>query len=130
MRIAFLTEMGFEGKVPSNHPNARTEFAWMNALDADHYNIRAIDKVTNYDHVFIIFPKGEVYLNAFAVKLSDKQNPVSDILKYPLVEKLKASNKKVHYVQEGPLIMRYMIKYTSIILYLNVILYLLIMNTM
>ena len=102
MRIAFLTEMGFEGKVPSNHPNARTEFAWMNALDADHYNIRAIDKVTNYDHVFIIFPKGEVYLNAFAVKLSDKQNPVSDILKYPLVEKLKASNKKVHYVQEGP----------------------------
>ncbi len=102
MRIAFLTEIGFEGKVPSNHPNARTEFAWMNALDADHYNIRAIDKVTNYDHVFIIFPKGEVYLNAFAVKLSDKQNPVSDILKYPLVEKLKASNKKVHYVQEGP----------------------------
>lgn len=102
MKVAFLTEMGFEGKVPSNHPNARTEFAWMYALDADHYNIRAIDKVVNYDHVFIIFPKGEVYLNAFAVKLSDKQNPVSDILRSSLVEKLKSCNKKVHYVQEGP----------------------------
>lgn len=102
MKIAFITEMGFEGKVPSNHPNARTEFAWMHALDADHYNIRAIDKVVNYDHVFIIFPKGEVYLNAFAVKLSEKQNPVSDILRSSLVEKLKSCNKKVHYVQEGP----------------------------
>lgn len=102
MKVAFLTEMGFEGKIPSNHPNARTEFAWMYALDADHYNIRAIDKVVNYDHVFIIFPKGEVYLNAFAVKLSDKQNPVSDILRSSLVEKLKSCNKKVHYVQEGP----------------------------
>ena len=102
MKIAFITEMGFEGKVPSNHPNARTEFAWMNALDADHYNIRNIDNIRNYDHVFIIFPKGFVYLNAFAVKLSDNQNPVSDILRSSLVSKLKLYNKKVHYVQEGP----------------------------
>jgi len=102
MKIAFITEMGFEGKVPSNHPNARTEFAWMNALDADHYNIRKIDSVHNYDHVFIIFPKGMVYLNAFAAKLSNEQNPVSDILRSSLVSKLKSCNKKVHYIQEGP----------------------------
>jgi len=102
MKIAFLTEMGFEGKIDSNHPNMRTEFAWMNTLNADHYNIRNIDKISNYDHVFIIFPKGEVYLNAFAVKLSDKQNPVSDVLRSSLVESLKSNNKKVHYVQEGP----------------------------
>lgn len=102
MKIAFLTEMGFQGSIDSNHPNMRTEFAWMHTLNADHYNIRTIDKVSDYDHVFIIFPKGEVYLNAFAVKLSDKQNPVSDVLRSPLVERLKSTNKKVHYVQEGP----------------------------
>ena len=102
MKIAFLTEMGFEGKIDSNHPNMRTEFAWMYALNADHYNIRSIEKVSNYDHIFIIFPKGEVYLNAFAAKLSDKQNPVSDLLKLPLIETLKSNNKKVHFVQEGP----------------------------
>lgn len=102
MKIAFLSEMGFEGKIPSNHTNMRTEFAWMHALNADHFNIKIIDKVIGYDHVFIIFPKGEVYLNAFAVKLSDKQNPVSDLLRSSLVEKLKSTNKKVHYVQEGP----------------------------
>jgi len=102
MKIAFITEMGFEGKIPPTHPNARTEFAWMNALDADHYNIRNIERVLNYDHVFIIFPKGVVYLNAFAVKLSNDENPVSDILRSSLVLKLKSSNKKVHYVQEGP----------------------------
>ena len=38
-KIAFLTEMGFVDKVAANHPNMRTEFAWMHALDADHYNI-------------------------------------------------------------------------------------------
>jgi hypothetical protein len=39
MRIAFITEMGFEGKVPSNHSNMRTEFAWMHALNADHRHL-------------------------------------------------------------------------------------------
>ena len=39
MKIAFLTEMGFEGKIPADHLNMRTEFAWMHALDADHHNI-------------------------------------------------------------------------------------------
>ena len=102
MKVAFITEMGFEGKIPSTHTNMRTEFAWMYALDADHYNIRAIDKVVNYDHVFIIFPKGEVYLNAIGAKLIDKQNPVSDILRSSLIDKFKSCNKKVHFVQEGP----------------------------
>ena len=65
-KIAFLTEMGFVGKVPANHPNMRTEFAWMYALDADHYNIHlfgADKNLTDYDHVFIIFPKGKTYLS-------------------------------------------------------------------
>lgn len=102
MKIAFLTEMGFEGKVPSNHSNMRTEFSWMHALDADHRYIRHYKEVKDYDHVFIIFPKGDVYLNAFAVKLLDKQNSISDILRSSLVETLKSNNKKVHYIQEGP----------------------------
>ena len=35
MDIAFFTEIPFVGKIPHNHPNMRTEFAWMVALDAD-----------------------------------------------------------------------------------------------
>jgi hypothetical protein len=102
MKIAFLSEMGFEGKVDSNHSNMRTEFAWMHALNADHIYIRDYKKVKDYDHIFIIFPKGDVYLNSFAVKLSNKQNPVSDLLRLPLIETLKSNNKKVHFIQEGP----------------------------
>jgi hypothetical protein len=102
MRIAFLTEMGFEGKIPPNHTNMRTEFAWMYALDADHFNIRNLQNVKGYDHVFVIFPKGEVYLNAVGGKLIEKKNPVSDLLSLNLVELLKSQNNKVHYVQEGP----------------------------
>lgn len=102
MKIAFLTEMGFEGKIPSNHPNMRTEFAWMHALDADHFCIHDFLKVKDYDHIFVIFPKGRVYLDACGSQLIDDQNPASDLLLKEPVEKLKLSNKKVYVVQEGP----------------------------
>jgi hypothetical protein len=102
MKIAFLTEMGFEGKIPSNHSNMRTEFAWMHALDAEHRYIHHYREVKGYDHVFIIFPKGMVHLNAFAVRMSNDQNPVSDLLRSNFVDTLKENNKKVHFVQEGP----------------------------
>ena len=105
-KIAFLTEMGFVGKVPANHPNMRTEFAWMYALDADHYNIHMFgsDKhLTGYDHVFVIFPKGKTFLNSEGTKLVSGTNPVSELLYQPIVERLKEKgNKNVHYVQEGP----------------------------
>jgi len=102
MKIAFLTEMGFEGKVPSHHSNMRTEFAWMHALNAEHRSIRHYKEVQGYDHVFIIFPKGNVFLNAFAVRMSKDENPISDLLRSDLLDKLKANNKKVHFIQEGP----------------------------
>ena len=105
MSIAFLTEMGFEGKVPENFSNMRTEFAWMHALGADHFNIyiqQSISKVVNYDMVFIIFPKGEVFLNAVGSKLVDKTTPISDLLQSGFVKFLKSNNKKIYYIQEGP----------------------------
>lgn len=102
MKVAFLTEMGFEGKIPADHPNMRTEFAWMYALDADHFNISSYQNVKNYDHVCIIFPKGDVSLNAFAVKQRDIVNPVSHLLIQNIPTHLKKRNKKIHFVQEGP----------------------------
>jgi hypothetical protein len=80
MEIAFFTEMGFEGKVPRNHDNMRTEFAWMVALDADHYNIKSIPE-KNYDLGIVIIPK---------------KNPDFDI------NSLKQSCNKVAVMQEGP----------------------------
>ena len=102
MKIAFLTEMGFNGKITSNHPNMRTEFSWMYALDAEHRPIHNYEDVSGYDHVFVIFPKGVVYLNSFAVKMSESVNPASELLRSNFVETLKNNNKKVHFVQEGP----------------------------
>lgn len=106
MKIAFITEMNFQGKVPANHPNMRTEFAWMNALSADHYSIHlayANENLIDYDHVFIIFPKGKTFLSSEGSKLIEGDNPVSDLLKLNLVDKLKEKgNKKIYYVQEGP----------------------------
>ena len=100
MKIAFLTEMGFTGKIPVNHPNMRTEFAWMHALDADHYNIA--DSVAGYDAVIVIFPKGRVFLDACGTRLVREENPISKLLAHDFVGKLKLNNKKVFYMQEGP----------------------------
>ena len=38
-KIAWFSEMGFNGKTPRTHRYMRTEFAWFVALDAIHHNI-------------------------------------------------------------------------------------------
>jgi hypothetical protein len=62
MRIAFITELNFFGKVLRTHENMRTEFAWMAALNAD--NIYIMDLINNnlniadrYDICIVILPK-------------------------------------------------------------------------
>ena len=80
MKIAFFTEMGFYGKVPREHPNMRTEFAWMTALEADHYNLRSTP-LMQYDLGIVIIPK---------------KDPSFDI------NVLKQYCNKVAVMQEGP----------------------------
>jgi len=81
MEVAFFTEMGFKGKVPRNHPNMRTEFAWMVALNADHYNLQEIPQ-KEYD---------------LAIVINSKNHP-----EYVNIKKLKPMCKKVAVMQEGP----------------------------
>jgi hypothetical protein len=102
MNVAFLTEMGFQAKIPSNHTNMRTEFAWMNVTDADHYHISLVGDIIGYDKVFIIFPKGRVFLSAEGIQLVNEENPISKYLKIDIVSKLKKYNKEVYIIQEGP----------------------------
>ena len=82
MKIAFFTEMGFNGKVPRNHSNMRTEFAWIVALGADHYNLNDTPDVTDYELGIIITPKNS----------PEKVN----------LERLKSFCKKIGVMQEGP----------------------------
>ena len=60
MKVAFFTEGGWQGKVARNHPNMRTEMAWMCALDATHYPIDSIHMIsyeTKFDLGIVIIPK-------------------------------------------------------------------------
>jgi hypothetical protein len=67
MNIAFFTEIPFIGKVPRNHPNMRTEFAWMVALNSDHYNINSTP-TKKYDLGIIIIPKNNPEFNLKELK--------------------------------------------------------------
>ena len=80
MEIAFFTEGGYQGKVPRNHPNMRTELAWMCTLNADHYNINQPPK-QQYDLGIVIIPKN---------------NPQFDL------NNLKQYCSKIAVMQEGP----------------------------
>ena len=80
MKIAFFTEMNFNGKIPRTHENMRTEFAWMCVLNADHYNIKQIP-IDKYDLGIVIIPKKNPDLN---------------------LDDLKLSCKKIAVMQEGP----------------------------
>lgn len=72
MSIAFFTEMRFAGKVPSNHTNMRTEFAWMHALEADHFNYREVPN-NSYDLGIVIIPKKDPHFEIDSIKKSCKQ---------------------------------------------------------
>jgi hypothetical protein len=103
VRVAFLTEMGFSGKVSKTHRNMRTEFAWMVHYNADHFNIRKLSEVSGYDVVFIIFPKGKVFISSEGSKITDGENPISELLEIDIVNLLKTQNNgEVNYIQEGP----------------------------
>jgi len=80
MEIAFFTEMGFTGKISRTHENMRTEFAWMCALNADHYHINSLPS-KQYDLGIVIIPK---------------KNPNFELLK------LKNICTKIAVMQEGP----------------------------
>ena len=72
MEIAFFTEGQWQGRVPRNHPNMRTEMAWMCALKADHYNINDIP-TKQYDLGIVIIPKNNPEFNSIRLKQYCKQ---------------------------------------------------------
>ena len=60
-------------------------------------------RLTGYDHVFVIFPKGKTFLSSEGSVLVNGTNPVSELLRQDIVDKIKQKgNGAVHYVQEGP----------------------------
>ena len=56
MKIAFFTEGQYQGKVSRNHPNMRTDLAWICSLKADHWNINQLPN-QQYDLGIVIIPK-------------------------------------------------------------------------
>lgn len=81
MKVAFFTEMSFVGKVPRTHTNMRTEFAWMCALNADHYNLNQTP-TKEYD---------------LGIVINSKNNP-----EQVDVDRYKTKCKQVGVMQEGP----------------------------
>lgn len=73
MKVAFFTETDFVGKIPRTFNNMRTEFAWMVALDADHYNLKHIP-AAEYDLGIVINSKAHPeWVNISAIKSKCKQ---------------------------------------------------------
>ena len=80
MKIAFFSESQINGKVPRDFSNARTEYAWMMALDAPHFNIHSqVDG--KYDLGIVIIPKTNPNIN---------------------LDEIRKSCDKVAVMQEGP----------------------------
>lgn len=86
MKIAFITEGGYTGKVPRNNANMRTDMAWICALDAVHIPVNGMGSYSDkeFDLGILIVPKNKAQL-----------------LNYPLVENMKRICKKVSAMQES-----------------------------
>ena len=46
MKIAFFTEGQYSGYIPREHPNMRTDVAWICALGAQHIPINQIHNIS------------------------------------------------------------------------------------
>ena len=86
MKIAFFSEGGYTGKIPRNHPNMRTDVAWIHALDATHYPLNQLHTVpdNSYDFGIVIIPKKKEH-----------------IFEYPLIEQMRRICTKIGTMQES-----------------------------
>ena len=80
MKVVFFSESQVNGHIPRTFENARTEYAWMMALEAPHYNINNIP-TEHFDLGIVIIPKN---------------NPQIDLDRYRKI------CDKVAVMQEGP----------------------------
>ena len=86
--IAFFSESNFDGKIPRNFDNMRTEYAWYVGLNAVHHPIVNIPnmKDTMYDLGIVIIPKTKI----------------DQLMQFPLIEQMRRVCKKIGFMQEGP----------------------------
>ena len=86
MNISFFTEGNYTGKVPRNHPNMRTDMAWVCSLKADHNPIHTLHTLpdNHYDLGIMIIPKKK-----------------RSYLQYDIVTQYKRVCKKVSVMQES-----------------------------
>lgn len=92
MEILWLSESGFDGKVPRDFNQMRTEFAWFAASDGVHKNIGDILNIKEqYDVAIIILPKNESILQQ-----------ISTYSGFDLIGSMRKVAKKIGYMQEGP----------------------------
>ena len=88
MKIAFFSESNFDGVIPRDFNNMRTEYAWYVALDSTHYNVRNISTLEDdmYDLGILIIPKTNI----------------NNLMNLNLIEEMRRVCKKIGYMQEGP----------------------------
>lgn len=86
MKITFITEAKFQGKIPIDHPNMRTDLAWQYHLDSYHHSLLNITSMdgTKYDLAIIIIPKTAPHLV------------------YQHLQYIKSRCRYVTIMQEGP----------------------------
>ena len=89
MRIGFFSEAGYEGKVPRNYDNMRTDVAWVCALDATHHPIAKLRSLPDnlYDVGVMILPKN--------------RKPLLDWFPNPVLKEYRRVCKKVTIMQES-----------------------------
>lgn len=89
MKILWLSENTFSGKIPRDFPQMRTEFAWFVASDGDHKNFGELPTITEkYDVAIVILPKREDLLKG--------------LYQQKLLSHLRRVANQIGWMQEGP----------------------------
>ena len=87
-KIAFFSESNFDGNIPRDFDNMRTEYAWYVGLNAIHHHIGNLPSMDEnmYDLGIIIIPKTKI----------------EQLIQVDLIKQMRKVCKKIGTMQEGP----------------------------
>jgi len=101
MKIGFFTEAGYEGGVPRNHPNMRTDVAWVCALNAYHHPLKYLEPGAGRDDSHGSISLNNVPSGGYDVGIVIIPKHKRHLIKIDLIKSIKQVCKKVCVMQES-----------------------------
>ena len=101
MKIGFFSEAGYQGGIPRNHPNMRTDVAWVCALNAYHHPLKYLEPGAGRDDGHGSISLSNIPSGGYDVGIVIIPKYKRHLIKHNLIKQIKQFCKTVCVMQES-----------------------------